>query len=126
MRSNGKPRATRSGWCRRAVGRRRRPPRVSSSSTRPRPARWKGKGNDLERTRTAVGRGRNSTNAALVDTNVLVYRFYPRFPEKQGVAPDLLREGIPADTVRIPHQALVEFVAAVSRPVGGGPPLLAP
>lgn len=64
--------------------------------------------------------------AALVDTNVLVYRFDPRFPEKQRQASELLRRGIAEDSVRLPHQALVEFVAAVTRPVGGGAPLLAP
>jgi len=62
---------------------------------------------------------------ALVDTNVLVYRFDPRFPEKQRRATELLRRGIAAGDVRLPHQAVVEFVAAVSRPLGGGPPLLA-
>lgn len=64
--------------------------------------------------------------AALVDTNVLVYRFDPRFPEKQRQASELLRRGIAEDSVRLPHQALVEFVAAVTGPVGGGAPLLAP
>jgi predicted nucleic acid-binding protein len=63
---------------------------------------------------------------ALVDTNVLVYRFDPRFPERQRRATDLLRRGLQADTLRIPHQAVVEFVAAVSRPLDGGGRLLAP
>ncbi len=58
--------------------------------------------------------------AALVDTNVLVYRFDARFPEKQQRASDLLRRGIADDTVRVPHQAIVEFVAAVTRPLEGG------
>jgi predicted nucleic acid-binding protein len=61
---------------------------------------------------------------ALVDTNVLVYRFDPRFPRKQEVATQLLRRGLVEDRVRIPHQALVEFVAAVTRPVAGGQGLL--
>lgn len=73
-----------------------------------------------------AGPGRSSTSDALVETDVLVYRFDPRFPEKQRRATELLREGIAADTLRVPHQALVEFVAAVSRPLNGGPPLLAP
>lgn len=64
--------------------------------------------------------------AALVDTNVLVYRFDPRFPDKQGVATDLLRRGIAEGTLRLPHQAIVEFVAAVTRPLGKSPPLLDP
>jgi predicted nucleic acid-binding protein len=64
--------------------------------------------------------------AALVDTNVLVYRFDPRFPEKQRIATDLLRRGIAEDSIRVPHQAILEFVAAVTRPVAGGRPLLLP
>jgi predicted nucleic acid-binding protein len=62
--------------------------------------------------------------AALVDTNVLVYRFDPRFPRKQGLAADLLRRAIADDNARVPHQAIVEFVAVVTRPVGRRPPLL--
>ncbi len=57
--------------------------------------------------------------AALVDTNVLVYRFDHRFPEKQKIATDLLRRGISERSVRVPHQAVVEFVAAVTRPIRG-------
>jgi len=65
--------------------------------------------------------------AALVDTNVLVYRFDGRFPAKQRRATELLRRGILDDTVRVPHQAIVEFVAAVSRPVSArGRPILPP
>lgn len=64
--------------------------------------------------------------AALVDTNVLVYRHDPRFPDKQRVATDLLRRGIADDSIRVPHQAIVEFVAAVTRPVDRGQPLLSP
>ena len=30
----------------------------------------------------------------LIDTNVLVYRYDDRFPEKQQVAEEVLREGI--------------------------------
>ena len=59
--------------------------------------------------------------AALVDTNVLVYRFDPRFPAKQRTATELLRRGLAEDTVRLAHQALVEFVAAATRPLRGGP-----
>jgi predicted nucleic acid-binding protein len=64
--------------------------------------------------------------AALVDTNVLVYRFDRRFPMKQRIARDLLREGIANASILVPHQAIVEFVAAVSRPLGKLPPLLDP
>jgi predicted nucleic acid-binding protein len=59
--------------------------------------------------------------AALVDTNVLVYRFDGRFPDKQARATELLRQGIVDDSLRVPHQAIVEFVAAVTRPLPGGP-----
>lgn len=62
--------------------------------------------------------------AALVDTNVLVYRFDPRFPSRQAVAIEVLRRGLVEDSVRIPYQAIVEFVAAVTRPLGRGRPLL--
>ena len=54
--------------------------------------------------------------ASLVDTNVLVYRFDERFPNKQRVASELLRRGMAEDSIRIPHQAVIEFVAAVTRP----------
>jgi predicted nucleic acid-binding protein len=62
--------------------------------------------------------------AALVDTNILVYRYDPRFPEKQRIAMELLREGLKQDSLRIPHQALVEFVSAVTRVQAGTGSLL--
>jgi predicted nucleic acid-binding protein len=62
--------------------------------------------------------------AALVDTNVLVYRVDPRFPAKQAVATRLLHDGIRDGTVHVPHQALLEFVAVVTRPMKGGTRLL--
>lgn len=62
--------------------------------------------------------------AGLVDTNILVYRFDPRFPDKQERATALLREGITNDSLIVPHQALVEFVAAVTRPIAKGKSLL--
>jgi predicted nucleic acid-binding protein len=55
--------------------------------------------------------------AALVDTNILVYRFDPRFPDKQARATELLRAGIAEDSIRVPHQALLEFVAATTKPM---------
>ncbi len=61
---------------------------------------------------------------ALVDTNVLVYRYDPRFPAKQEIATRILRDGIAADGIRVPHQAILEFVAATTRPLPGGRPLL--
>ena len=62
--------------------------------------------------------------AALVDTNVLVYRVDTRFPEKQAAASEVLRKGLVAGDLRVPHQAVVEFFAAVSRPLQDGKPLL--
>ena len=53
--------------------------------------------------------------AALVDTNVLVYSFDTRFPEKQERAIEVLREGLARDVIRIPHQAVVEFMSVVTR-----------
>lgn len=64
--------------------------------------------------------------AALIDTNILIYRVDPRYPEKQRRAVDLLRSGLETDSVRLPHQAIVEFVAAVTRPLFDGKPLLDP
>ena len=54
---------------------------------------------------------------ALVDTNILVYRFDERFPEKQRIAADLLRRGIADDFIRLPHQAIIEFYAVMTRPL---------
>lgn len=59
----------------------------------------------------------STTVAYLIDTNVLVYRFDARFPEKQERATALLERGIVTGDARIAHQAVVEFVAAVTRPL---------
>jgi predicted nucleic acid-binding protein len=61
---------------------------------------------------------------ALIDTSILVYRFDPRFPLKQERATDLLRRGVADHSIVIPYQALIEFVAATTREVGGAKPLL--
>jgi predicted nucleic acid-binding protein len=62
--------------------------------------------------------------ASLIDTNVLVYRFDSRFPDKQTIATRLLREGLRTDSLRIPHQAVLEFMAVVTRVRIGAEPLL--
>lgn len=64
----------------------------------------------------------------LVDTNLLIYRYDHRFPEKQRTAVQLLREGMAMGCLALPHQAVIEFVAAVRRPRPelGGRPILAP
>jgi predicted nucleic acid-binding protein len=64
--------------------------------------------------------------AALVDTNVLVYRFDGRNPAKQNTAVALLRRGLAEDSLRIPHQAVVEFVAVATRCLADGTTLLTP
>jgi len=69
-----------------------------------------------------------TSEAALVDTNILVYRFDPRNRIKQQIAHDVLRQRLGGDqALAVPHQAIVEFVAAVARPQPdlGGVPLLA-
>src|SRR5579871_2495105 len=57
--------------------------------------------------------------AVLVDTNILVYRFDVHTPAKQKIAQDLLRQGMLDKSIRIPHQAFLEFVAAMTKPVKG-------
>jgi predicted nucleic acid-binding protein len=63
--------------------------------------------------------------AALVDTNVLVYRVDARDGRKQELAADLLRAGIQDGSLRVAHQSVVEFVAACTRALPQGP-LLSP
>lgn len=65
-----------------------------------------------------VGKERSSISVAslqLIDTNILVYRYDHRFPDKQEAAIEFLRQGIQDGCLRIPHQAIIEFVAAVTR-----------
>lgn len=64
------------------------------------------------------------TGTALVDTNLLVYRFDPRFPDKQARATAALRRGLRDDVLYVPHQAIVEFIAAVTRARKPDGPLL--
>lgn len=66
--------------------------------------------------------------ANLVDTNVLVYCFDPRFPGKQAIACEVVRQGLANRQLALPHQAIVEFVAATTRPRSDldGASLLAP
>lgn len=62
--------------------------------------------------------------AAIVDTNILVYRHDPRDLHKQRVALELLRHGIDEQSIRVPYQAIIEFYAAVTRRGRNGVPLL--
>lgn len=62
------------------------------------------------------GRARSCTSVAvLIDTNVFVYRYDARFSRKQQIANDILRSAIDAGDARVPHQVVVEFVAATTR-----------
>ena len=62
--------------------------------------------------------------AALVDTNILVYRHDPRDRRKQRLATQILRDGVESNSLRVAHQAVIEFYAAVTRPLRGSRPLL--
>ena len=62
--------------------------------------------------------------ASLVDTNILVYRCDASDPAKREAARELLRKGTAKGELRIPHQALVEFVNAVTKGRTGGRSLL--
>lgn len=62
--------------------------------------------------------------AALVDTNILVYRFDPASARKHARAIELLRRGVADDSLRVPHQAVIEFVSVVTRPRQDKGPLL--
>ncbi len=62
--------------------------------------------------------------AALVDTNVLVYRSDPRDLRKQRIATEILHQGIASQTIRIAYQAISEFYASVTRRGRSGTPLL--
>jgi hypothetical protein len=78
------------------------------------------RGARISRLETGAGGERIFTLvAALIDTNVLVYRFDGRFPEKQKIAAEILRRGIAEDSMRVPHQAIVEFIAVVTRTIRG-------
>lgn len=54
--------------------------------------------------------------ASLIDTNILVYRRDPTDSRKQRMANEILRDGIATESLVLPHQALIEFVSAVTRP----------
>lgn len=62
--------------------------------------------------------------AALIDTNVLVYCFDTQSPRKRQIAQVLLERGAATGDLILPHQAIVEFLAAVTRRRSQTPPLL--
>lgn len=64
--------------------------------------------------------------AALTDTNVLIYAVDARDVRKQAIANALLRDGVRSRSLKVPHQAVIEFVAATTRGRHGAPPLLGP
>jgi hypothetical protein len=51
---------------------------------------------------------------ALIDTNILVYPYNNRFPEKQDIADGLLRRGTAEDSMQLLHQAIIEFVVVAT------------
>lgn len=51
----------------------------------------------------------------LIDTNVLVYRYDERFPDKQRIAESVLRGSIADSSPYLAHQSIVEFVSATTR-----------
>ena len=59
---------------------------------------------------------------ALIDTNVLVYQYDHRFPDKQSRAIDYLRRAVAQESAAIPYQAVIEFLPAVTRPLAKGSP----
>jgi predicted nucleic acid-binding protein len=63
----------------------------------------------------------DSRVASLVDTNILVYCYDLRDPRKRAMARDIVRTGSANGTLIIPHQAMVEFVNAVTKQRSGGP-----
>jgi len=62
--------------------------------------------------------------AALADTNLLVYAWDPRDPAKQQRARRLLHDGFNSNSIRIAHQAVIEFVSVITRPLPSGKPIL--
>lgn len=66
----------------------------------------------------------DSLVASLVDTNILVYRCDDSDPAKRIAATNLLRKGGADRSLRLPHQALVEFVNSVTRGRSGGRSIL--
>ncbi len=64
--------------------------------------------------------------ASLIDTNILVYRYDTRYPERQRATTELLGIGIDEGSAYLAHQAIVEFMAVVTRPFHGTEPLLDP
>jgi predicted nucleic acid-binding protein len=107
-RSNSSPPATRSASGHLRHGRLSIGLGGSSGSTERRSANEHGKRQGAAGPALTGGGGETTCThvAALVDTNVLVYRFDPRFPDKQRIATELLRQGIAEGTLRLPHQAL--------------------
>jgi len=53
----------------------------------------------------------------LVDANLLVYAYDPRNPTKRRIAVRVPADGLADEALVLPHQAVAEFVAAVTRPL---------
>jgi len=61
---------------------------------------------------------------AIVDTNILVYLFDRGVPLKREQARELIGQGIAAQSIVLPYQALIEFVSVTTRARRGRPALL--
>ena len=57
--------------------------------------------------------------AALVDTNVLVYCYDRRDPQKRRIAMELVDRGVAERSIRVSYQAVIEFYAVVTREIHG-------
>lgn len=55
----------------------------------------------------------------LIDTNVLIYCYDERFPDKQRIAESVLRGSIDDSSPYLAHQSIVEFVASTTRGTPG-------
>ena len=61
-----------------------------------------------------AGHAKTCTNVAIpIDTNILVYRYGARFPEKQRVATDILRQGIKSSEVWWKSESSYSFHSGV-------------
>lgn len=56
---------------------------------------------------------------ALVDTNILVYCYDRRDPQKRAIARELVDRGVAERSIRASYQAVIEFYAVVTREIHG-------
>ena len=61
----------------------------------------------------------NAARRFLIDTNILVYRYDSRYPDKKRIATEAMRTGLREGTARLAHQAIIEFISAVTKGSAG-------